>query len=261
MSSTQPISKRNIKRFEQGEIIFKEGDIGKEMYIITSGTIGVIKNIGEDEVILAKLKKGDFFGEMALLGDSKRTATVKALEITDTIIINELIFKAQLKKLPDWFTSMFKVLVKRLSDMDKKIKSKFKIGIQFSVLNIVYLVMEKYGTIKDEKFVIDRAFLMEKIHEIIGISKADIVKLLSELKFVHLIEMMDFENLVWIPDKERIEKFINYVSVKSSLKPDEKIERKLTDTDEKTLQYFDQLYKLLTRSEDGFFALVPEPNS
>ena len=102
---------------------------------------------------------------------------------------------------------------------------------------------------------------MGKIYEILGISRTDVVKLLSELKFVHLIEIMDFENLVWIPDKERTEKFINYVSVKSFLKPDEKIEKKLTNIDEKTLQYFDQLYKLLTRSQEGFFAFVPEPNS
>jgi len=253
--SSQYISQRNLKRFEPGEIIFSEGETGKEMYIIKSGLVEVIKSIEDDEVVLAKLKEGDFFGEMAIIGDTKRTATIKAIEVTDTIVINEIILKSQFRKLPDWFGSMFKVLVKRIRDMDRKIKSRFKMGIQFSVLNIIYLVMEKYGTIEDQKFIINKEFIIEKIHAIIGISKREIIKLLSELKFFHLIEIDERESKIWIPDRDRIEKFLNFVIIKTFLKPGEKIESKLTDIDEKTLQYFNQLYKLITRSKESILAV------
>ncbi len=139
--------------------------------IIKFGSVAVIKSIKDDEVVLANLKEGDFFGEMALLGDSKRTATIKAIEVTETIVINDIILRSQFKKLPDWFASMFKVLVNRIRNMNRMIKSRFKMGIQFSVLNIVYLLMEKYGTIEDEKLIINKEFIIEKIHAIIGISK------------------------------------------------------------------------------------------
>ncbi len=249
--SSQSTSQRNLKRFEPGDIIFSEGETGKEMFIIKFGLVAVIKSIEDDEVVLARLKGGDFFGEMALLGDSKRTATIKAIEVTETIVINDIILRSQFKKLPDWFSSMFKVLVNRIRNMDRMIKSRFKMGIQFSVLNIVYLLMEKYGTIEDEKLTINKEFIIEKIHAIMGISKREIIKLLSELKFVHLIESDELESKTWIPDKDRLEKFLNYVTIKTFLKPGEKIESKLTDVDEKMLQYFNQLYKLITRSKES----------
>ena len=257
MPPSKSSSQRQIKKFEKGEIIFSEGDSGKEMYIIKSGKVAVIKHLEDDWIVLATLKPGDFFGEMALMGDDKRSATIRAVEITEAIVINDYIFRAQFKKLPDWFASMFKVLVKRIRDIDKKIKTKFKMGIQFSVLQIVYLTMEKFGTTEDEKFVINKELMIEKIHSILGISKTDSIKILSELKFVHLIEIEDIDNKIWIPDKERLEQFIQFVDAKTSLKHGEKLEDKLSGMNEKSLQYYDQLYKLLTRSKEQVFAFVP----
>ncbi len=251
-------SQRNIKEYDEGEILFHEGDTGDKMYIIQSGSVAVIKSIGDDEIVLAKLQKSDFFGEMALLGDSKRTATIKAIEKTKAIVIEEVIFKAQLKKTPDWFASMFKVLIKRIRDMNKKIKSRFKMGIQFSVINIVYLVSEKFGTMEDEKFVVNKDLMIEKIHTILGISKKDIIKLLSEIKFIHIIEIDERANKILIPDRDRLEKFIEYIHAKSHLKPGEKLETKLSNIDEKMFKYLEQLSNLLKRGQEDVIAFVQE---
>ena len=52
-----------------GDIIFSEGEIGNEMFIIQSGTVELLKTIGKDTKVLATLEKGDFFGEMSVLED------------------------------------------------------------------------------------------------------------------------------------------------------------------------------------------------
>ncbi len=196
---------RSVAKFKKGEIVFREGDSGNKMYIIQSGAVEVIKKIGDDdEVVLAQLKKGDFFGEMAIIDNLKRSATIKAVEDTEAIIFDDAVFRAQLSKLPDWFTSMFKVLSKRIRDMNNKIKSRFKMGIQFSVLSLFYLISEKYGKVENEKLTIDRSTVIEKIHGILGIPNADITNVLNEFKSNQIIEIDETTNQILILEIERI---------------------------------------------------------
>lgn len=72
--------KAKLERFPAGTKIFSEGDAGYEMFIIFSGTVRITRTLGGVEEELAKLKKGDFFGEMAVLEDyPQRSATAEAV--------------------------------------------------------------------------------------------------------------------------------------------------------------------------------------
>ncbi|MDD5456826.1 MAG: cyclic nucleotide-binding domain-containing protein [Candidatus Margulisbacteria bacterium] len=72
-------SKMVLETFRAGQIIFHEGDYANRFYLISEGQISIlIENKQGAEVILANLKKGEIFGEMALLIDSYRTATARA---------------------------------------------------------------------------------------------------------------------------------------------------------------------------------------
>jgi CRP-like cAMP-binding protein len=64
--------------FKPGDAVMTEGERGDSMFIIIHGAVSVYK-AGE---LIAELKEGDFFGEMALLGEQVRTATVKIKEQT-----------------------------------------------------------------------------------------------------------------------------------------------------------------------------------
>ena len=65
--------------FKDGSIIFEQNAIAKEMYVILSGRVEVIKNRNGLITKLAILEEGDFFGEMSLFDNKPRSATVKAL--------------------------------------------------------------------------------------------------------------------------------------------------------------------------------------
>src|SRR5260370_6674871 len=65
--------------FAPGEYIFREGDLGTEMYIISDGKVEILNRLGDADRVLAVLEKGDFFGEMSVLGDMPRAASARAL--------------------------------------------------------------------------------------------------------------------------------------------------------------------------------------
>jgi len=72
--------------FKKGEIIFYEGEPGVGMYVIENGKIGIYKNFDDDSrEELALLHSGEFFGEMALLDESPRSAAAVALENTSVL--------------------------------------------------------------------------------------------------------------------------------------------------------------------------------
>ena len=76
------------RRFEAGEIVFKEGDEGSTCYVVRSGRArAVIEHPDGRSITLAHFGPGDIFGEMAMLDGERRSATVESIEATDAIAI------------------------------------------------------------------------------------------------------------------------------------------------------------------------------
>ncbi|MFC1558034.1 Crp/Fnr family transcriptional regulator [candidate division KSB1 bacterium] len=121
VEETKEQPKKVLKRFKQNAIIFNENDIGQEMYIIQKGNIGLFKKTDVDFIKLAEFGANSFFGEMALFGDPHRSATAKALENSDLLVITKEMFENQLKNVPGWFVTMFKAIIERLRDTDKMV--------------------------------------------------------------------------------------------------------------------------------------------
>jgi NADH dehydrogenase len=80
--------------FEPGEAIVTQGEIGDKFYIIEKGRVDVVRQQNGQEIRLATLGPGEYFGEVALLRDVCRTATVRATEPTDVIAIGRGDFAA-----------------------------------------------------------------------------------------------------------------------------------------------------------------------
>lgn len=75
--------------FESGEVIFHEGDIGDYLYIIINGEVEIFNTIKGKEHCIAKLSKGEYFGEMALLNQRSRLATVRCLSAVDVLALRK----------------------------------------------------------------------------------------------------------------------------------------------------------------------------
>jgi len=105
-----------LKEYEKGDFVFKEGEPGDSFYIIKEGTAIVKKSNN----VIAVLTSGDFFGEMALVDEDNRSATVIAGEPLTLVEINKDIFTKIVTKYPPFSIKMIKVLSKRVRETDER---------------------------------------------------------------------------------------------------------------------------------------------
>jgi CRP-like cAMP-binding protein len=107
------------KDYKDGDTIFEENSIGKEMYIILTGNAKVIKKKDGAETTLATLEEGDFFGEMSLFDNSPRSATVKALGDIKLLEINQKNFLKKISRDPSLAFRMLEKMSQRIRNSDE----------------------------------------------------------------------------------------------------------------------------------------------
>jgi len=74
-----------LKRFSRDGVILREGDQGKSFFLLARGSVEVSKKVSEENLVLARLSDGSVFGEMALVSNEPRSATVRALSHVDLL--------------------------------------------------------------------------------------------------------------------------------------------------------------------------------
>jgi len=100
------------QHFEPGDIIFEQGDLGDSVYVIDEGECEVFYEREGEQGLLATLSGGECFGEMALLSDRVRSATIRAVSAMNVLIIPKGDFNKLRQSVPA-FGSVFTELVKR----------------------------------------------------------------------------------------------------------------------------------------------------
>ena len=98
MGDTSAISQFH---YEPGEVVFQQGDLGDSLYIILQGEAEVIVEANGQENVVARLKAGEYFGEMALLRDRERNATIRCTEAMNLLALRQGDFKALVANLPE----------------------------------------------------------------------------------------------------------------------------------------------------------------
>jgi|GEM_PF-4386151 len=108
--------------FKPGSIIFRENDPGNAFYIIKSGKVRITKlnRLGKPEE-LAILKRGELFGEMAVIEDLPRTASAEAITEVELLVIKKEDFDYLLKMNPKVAQALIKILSKRLREADRQL--------------------------------------------------------------------------------------------------------------------------------------------
>lgn len=113
------------KCYEPGAVILREGEEGGEFYLIANGQVSVVKKGPQGRVELAKLGVGESFGEMCILDNQPRTATIVATKVTELLCLPKSVFNDLWKEHPVQFSTLILNIARDLSRRLRRIDDVF----------------------------------------------------------------------------------------------------------------------------------------
>ncbi|CCO24474.1 cyclic nucleotide-binding domain-containing protein [Maridesulfovibrio hydrothermalis] len=187
----------SIRNFHKGKIIFSEGQESKVAYMIKSGTVNIYRKINRQKTVLATLRRGDIFGEMALLANQKRTAFAEASSFCELVVLTEDLMQKLLAAAPCTVQKMVELLAKRVVETDGKSsdsdQSDSFIALA-TILNVAYkefayLPRDKQAGVKNYKMGLSVSSFKETVKSLAMFSNLEIESFLDTVFKLRLIEM------------------------------------------------------------------------
>lgn len=170
------------RRYAKDEVIFHADEMGDVFCVIREGKVKITMNSPEGkEIILAMMGPGEFFGEMALLDDAPRSATVVALEPLEVVTIWRTDF---LQILQDNFSITRKLLSelsKRVRRMSLRIESLATMDVYGRLARFFLDLATQQGKVLDNGYVAVTRPTHQAIANMIGTSRETVSRLIHEL--------------------------------------------------------------------------------
>ena len=167
------------RNFPKGRTIVSEGEPSQSLYILLSGRAKVQRSDSEGkEVILAVLGSGDFFGEMSLIDEAPRSASVITLESCDFMAINKDSFKSMLLQSNEMCMAVMKGLVRRLREADKKIETLALLDVYGRVARVLL----DFSEFVNGERVVKNKLPRQEIAKMIGASREMVSRVMKGLE-------------------------------------------------------------------------------
>lgn len=134
-----------VEKYKDGDVIVTEGIVSNNAYVVLSGKVRVVKTVQDRQVVISVLGKGDVFGEMGLIGEAPRSATIVAEGEATLGIIDRKSFLAKMETIPEDIRFVIKAMVNRLAATTEKLA---QLGLKFESTQ---RVLDSYSFRKKEK--------------------------------------------------------------------------------------------------------------
>lgn len=173
MSETPPKSNNSIVNREvyyNGDVIIHQGDEGYRAYYIERGQVAIFVNEGGHDLKIAELGPGDLFGEMALINNAPRSATVKAVTETSVCAISREEIDAKVKGIKDKaMRALIRILANRLRNTTQGQMEHFRNTSTFleRITDMVDQMSENMEGARREKFRSDITPLLHDLGKVL----------------------------------------------------------------------------------------------
>jgi CRP-like cAMP-binding protein len=205
-----PLFARFGREYRAGDVLFREGEGGEEMFVIQSGAVQITKRAGGEERSLATLGRGEFLGEMAILNGKPRTATATVLEDTRMLVIDAKTLQTMITKSPEIAMRLIKKLARRLDAADEMIQILLNPDPRARVMLGLKRHAEAFG---GEATTGVRTHLRPSdLANEVGTNVTDVDEVLGRLKRLHIARADDHGSIV-IEDVGRLLEFLEFLEM------------------------------------------------
>ena len=178
------LSKRLVlRRFGPDQVIFHHGDPGGLLYIIVNGKVKITHTtLDGQEAMLAIFGAGDFFGELALLDDSPRSATAEALEETETLTLHREEFIRYIGDNPDFALHVLHTLAQHIRRLNNQISDIFFLDLPARLARQLLQLASQHGQKTDDGIRIELSLTQTDLAEMTGATRVSINKALGRFR-------------------------------------------------------------------------------
>jgi CRP/FNR family transcriptional regulator, cyclic AMP receptor protein len=178
------------KQYPKGSYLFFENEHGNSLFIIASGLVKIFKSDKTGRIkTLAYLKENDFFGEMAMLDEEKRSASACVVEDAEVLILNRSDFQREIQNNPVIALKLLKALSSRLRYADKQIEDLTFRNLPGRVATVLIDLSKKYGADMKGKTMINLKLTHQELADMVGTAREVVTSILSDFKSANAIEL------------------------------------------------------------------------
>ncbi len=210
MSAEEALFQRYGQEYPKGTVVFSDGEPGKQVFVLQSGRVEIIKKVGELETRLAVLGPGEFFGEMAIISNKPRSATAVVTEDSKLLVIDPKTFEGMIRGNSEIALRMIKRLAERLSDASEQIENLLLMDPHRRVVHRLLQICQSHGRPTEEGVEIPFSTREQPTH--IGVGEASIRGILSRLERAGLVERR--ADRVTVRDTARLQDYLKYLEMK-----------------------------------------------
>ena len=173
------LEESSIRRsYPKNTVIINENDVADSLYVIESGKVKVYcSDKNGKEFIMNTLGGGDYFGELALLDDDRRSASVRTMEKADFCIIYKQDFNQVLDMHPNIAKTLIRNITRRVRALTEKVKS---LALQ-DVYGRVTKVLNSLATERNDEFYVEEKLTQQDIADRVGASREMVARILKDL--------------------------------------------------------------------------------
>ena len=193
-----------VRRFRKGETVFHQGDPGDALFIVASGSVKVVlpSDEGAEPAIVAVLGAGEFFGELAILDGAPHSATIVAVEATETLVLHRDAFLRLIDTEPELRRALLASLATEIRRLTGHVEDLHFLDLPGRLASRIGRLAGGEARGADGSVRIPWPYTQSELAGMIGGSRQSVNRLLADLVDEGLVRLE--RDVLIVPDPDRL---------------------------------------------------------